>query len=158
MAERLRAKPRRFTTASTLSSPLSLPENRHQPSGLGVDQPLDLGAERDRAAAVFQIALQRAHERMAVDDAGVRRMQRRERSLKLRPIAARGRAVDHDEAFDAVGFALFQDRFDLCRPRRLRWRRSACAEAMRHAVRGAELDHQAAANADSGWARNEPVG
>jgi hypothetical protein len=87
---------------------------------------------------------QRSHELMAVDNAGLRRMQRRdagERGLHR----ARGRAVDHREALDAVAAALLKDRLHLGHFGVLGRDNQLAALAMRHAVRGAEFVQQAAA-------------
>ena len=106
-----------------------------------MDQALDLGVEGDGAAAIFQIALQRAHERMTVDDAGLRRMQRRD-TRHVRFHRARCRTIDHPETFDTVGLTLLEDGLHLRDFGVFGRDNQLAAFAMRHAMRGAEFVHQ----------------
>ena len=144
VAERLRAEARRVHHRIDRKLAALASGETHQPSGLGVDEPLDLGAERDHAAAILEIALQGAHERMTVDDAGVGRVQRRH-AIELRLHGAGCRAVDHHEALDAVGGALLEDRLHLADLGIFGGDDQLAAQAKRHAVGLAELHHQAPA-------------
>ena len=109
--------------------------------------PLDRGFECDHAAAIFQLAPQRAHVSVAVDDAGFRRKQRAD-AEQLRLHGARRIAADHLDAFDAVRFRLCQDGFDLGQFRLIGGDDELAAFAVRHAVRGAEVvEHAPAAHA-----------
>ena len=74
-------------------------------------EPLDRRVERQHAAAVFEVALERQHVAVAVDDAGLRRMERGgagERGLHALGLGA----FQHPQPFDAVarrlGIKLFQ--------------------------------------------------
>ena len=110
--ERLRAEPGRVDHRVDREFAAFAAGEPHDPAGLRVDQPIDLGVERDRAAAILDVALHRAHEGVAVDDAGVRRMQRGD-GVEMRLHRAGRGAVDHVEAFDAVDLALLEDRLHL---------------------------------------------
>ena len=101
-------------------------------------QPLDRRVERDHAAAVLEIAAQRQHVAVAVDDAGLRRAHGDEAGeLRLQPPGRR--AVDEVDALDAVDLRLLEDAFE---PRDLALvggDDELAAFAVRHAVRGAKV-------------------
>ena len=128
-------RPAALTTASTRmeSSPAC-----KQPAALHLRDPVDPGVERDHAAAVFKVAAQCVHVRMAVDDAGLRRMQGRD-ARKLRLHAARRRSLDHLDAFDAVDLRLLQDRAELLDLRLAGRDHQLAALLVRHAMRDAEV-------------------
>ena len=69
--------------------------------------------------------------------------------LQRRLHCARGRAVDHGEALDAVGLALLEDRFHLADLGVFGGDDQLAAFPVRHAVRGAELVPSCAGRADS---------
>ena len=73
---------------------------------------LDSGFERDHATAILEVAPQRQHEAMAVDDAGFRRPQRADAG-QFGLHGARGVAADHLGTFDAVPLGLRPDGLDL---------------------------------------------
>ena len=125
----------------------------HHPAGLVVRDALDPGVERDHAAAILEIAAQRRHELMAVDDAGFRRAQRGN-AVERRLHGARRGAVDQLEVFDAVGGPLLEDCLHLADFGVLGGDDQLAALPVRHAVRGAELvEHAAAARAVMGAQR-----
>jgi hypothetical protein len=83
----------------------------HLPAAAFRREPLDRRLECNDAAGIFEIALQRQHEGMPVDDAGLRRIERGDAG-QFRLERARGIATDQIQALDAVLYSLRVDRFD----------------------------------------------
>ena len=94
--------------------------------------------ESDGAAGVLEIAAQRQHIAVAVDDAGFRRVQRADAG-ELRLQRARGIAADQFQALDAVDAALHLDLPDLVELRLVGGDDELAAFAMRHAMRDTEF-------------------
>ena len=128
--------PAQLTTASKANSPAPPKATCHCPP-LRL-APVDLRVEGDGAARVLEIAAQRQHVAVAVDDAGLRRMQRAD-ARQFRLQCARRVGPDQFQAFDAVDGALLLDLPDLVELGLVGGDDQLAAFAMRHAVRGAEL-------------------
>ena len=125
----------------------------HVPVRRLVGHALDRCLERDHAAAVFQIAPQRQHETVAVDDAGFRRPQRADAGQFLLH-GARRVAADHLDAFDAVLLRLRHDGLDLGELGVVGGHDQLAAFAVADAVGGAEVvEHAPAAHAELGAQR-----
>src|SRR5262249_10703945 len=108
---------------------------------------LDRARERHHAAAIFKIAAQRQHEAVAIDDAGFRRVHRRDAGER-RLEALGGRGVDDLYAFHAVDLRLLVDRREPFALARVGGDDELAAFAVRHAVRGAEIvEHAPSARA-----------
>ena len=119
----------------------------HVPAIRRLHHPLDRRVERDHAAVVFEIAAQRQHVAMAVDDAGLRR-EHGEEAESFRLEAPRRRGVDQLDAFAAVDLRLLVDFFDPGGFPLVGGDDELAAFAVRHAVRGAELvEHPSRARA-----------
>ena len=132
------------------------PAETHPPAIQHRRQRFDRCLERDGAAMRFDIALQRQHVSVPVDDAGRGRDQRRDAG-QFRLEIARGIAADQFKPLDAVDRALRVDRFD---PRALGVvgrDDELAAAAMRDAVGLAEVVEQRLPRAQSA-ARRDPVG
>ena len=137
-------RPAEFTTASTASSPLSLPENRTtQPAWVWISRStlvLKAIAPPRSSRSPCSARMNEWLSTMPVSGECSAATQF-ERGLHR----ARRRAVDQREAFDAVGLALLEDRLHLRHFGVFGGDDQLAALAMRHAVRGAELVHQPAA-------------
>ena len=108
-----------------------------------------LGAVQRRARQHHAIVLgdeprQRAHERLRLEDAGVRRQQRR-RDADVRLAFPDLRGVDQLEPLDAVFNPLGSQRFERRNLARVMSDDQLSAAPMRDTVRGAELVNQARA-------------
>ncbi len=114
---------------------------------------LDRRFESNAAAAILQLAPQRQHATVAIDDAGFRRQECADAD-KFRLERARGIAADHFQPFDAVLQSLRQDRFDFGKLCRIGRHDELAAFAMRDAARSAEfIEHAPPARAVTGAER-----
>jgi hypothetical protein len=93
---------------------------------------------------VLEIAKERQHEPMTVDDAGLRRAQRRDAGeLRLERLC--GSSIDDLHPFDAVELRLLEQRFEAGHLACVGRNHKLSAFAMRHAMRGAEVVEHAPA-------------
>jgi hypothetical protein len=107
----------------------------------------DRARERDHTAVVFEIAAQRQHKAVAVDDAGFRRMHRGHAGeRRLEALGRRG--VDDLNAFHAVDLRLLVHDREPLDFTRVGGNDELAAFAVRDAVRGAEIvEHAPSARA-----------
>ena len=108
------------------------------PSAGRPHEALDRRVERDHAAAILEVALEREHVAMAVDDAGFRRIHRESAGERGLEPPRRG-ALDHLDPFDAVDRGLLDDRFEPNGFGIVGGHDELAALAVRHAMRGAEV-------------------
>ena len=93
---------------------------------------------------VLEIAKERQHEPMTVDDAGLRRAQRRDAG-ELRLECPRGSSIDDLYPFYAVELRLLEQRFETGDLAGVDSNHELSAFAMRHAMGGAEIVEHAPA-------------
>jgi hypothetical protein len=99
---------------------------------------LDQALESHHAAAIFEIAAQREHKVVAIDDTGFRRMHRRDAGeRRLEALGHRG--IDDLDAFHAVDLRLLVDRLEPSDFVGIGGDDELAAFAVRHAVRGAKI-------------------
>ena len=107
-------------------------------------RPGDRRVEGNGAACVLDVAAQSQHIRVRIDNAGLRRMQRRGAG-QLRLERHRRLRAQHHQPFDIVDLALRGDCLDLGGLLRIGSDDELAALLVRHAVRGAEGVEQPAA-------------
>ena len=140
-------RPAALTTASNSKFAGVAARELHVPGRRLEAHPLDTGFECDHAAAVLQLAPQRQHEAVAVDDAGLARPQRADAG-QFGFHGARGVAADHLGIFHAVRFGLRPDGLDLGQLGVVGGDDQLAAFLVRHVVPGAEfVQHAPAAHA-----------
>jgi hypothetical protein len=109
---------------------------------------LQRALQREHGAGALGVAEVGEHERVAVDDAGGRRVQRRDRA-QLRLHAAHFAEADRGHVGDAIGMRLAADPLQLLELRVLGGDDQLAAAAVRHAALGA-VGVQALAPRDAG--------